>query len=142
MFKYTRRVISNYFYELSKVDFANFNQFIFNQILKNLMKFNTILPIMAAIAVIAFIFSLQDSFYVFIPQSNITSFAMYMLFACVASLLLLILYPLVIIFVINYIAHKLRVFVKSWFLPLKILCLGVAFYFCIKLLTLSTVFTM
>lgn len=141
MFRYSKKIISSYFNELNNVDFNLFNEFIVNKLIANSLKLNTIVPIMLAIAVVAFSFSLQDSFYIFIPQSSITSFASFLLFACVASLLLLILYPLLIIMILNYIAYKLRNKLKTAFLPLKLIILVLGFYICVVILTGSSNFT-
>ena len=140
MLKFSRRVISNYFHELATIDFGLFNKFIIHKIFLNALKFQTIIPVMAVIGIIAFSFSLQDSFYIFIPQSNVTSFASYVLVACVASILLLVLYPLLIIVALNYLADKTKNLFKKAFIPLKLVVLSLAFYFCVVLLTGESAF--
>ena len=132
MIKYTKSSFKNYIHELNSVDLIKFNQFIFKNILAHSLKVNTIVPIMVAIGVVAFSLAIQDTFYVFIPQSSITSFASYVIFACITSILVLILYPLIIIIAINYIGHKLKNVLTKMFLPFKILVLMVCFYLCVR----------
>ena len=131
IFKNTQVTFTNYVRELNSVDLMSFNKFILTQILARALKFNTIVPIMAAMSVVAFSLSIQAKFYVFIPQSSITAFASYVIFASVTSILLLVLYPLAIIIMLNYIGHKIRNPLKSLFLPTKILVLAACFYLCI-----------
>lgn len=142
MIIFSKKIIKNYFCELSAIDFGLFNKFIIYQILAKTLRFQTIIPIMAVIGIVAFSFSLQDSFYIFIPQSNVTSFASYLLVACVASILLLVLYPLLIILVLNYLADKTKGVFKRIFIPLKLLVLCLAFYVCIVMITGETAFGM
>lgn len=142
MLKFSRKILCNYFHELSAIDFGLFNKFIIQQIFMKAIRFQTIIPVMAVIGIVAFSFSLQDSFYVFIPQSNVTSFASYLLVACVASILLLVLYPLLIILVLNYIADKTRNWFKKAFIPIKVIALILAFYFCIVMITGESAFRM
>lgn len=142
MLKVSRKAIDNYFSELSAIDFGQFNKFIIHKIFANALRFQTVIPVLAVIGIIAFSFSLQDSFYIFIPQSNVTSFASYLLVACVASILLLVLYPLIIILILNYMADKTKNIFRKIFIPLKIIILCLAFYFCIVLITGESAFRM
>lgn len=135
MLKYSKNSVTSYLDELTKVDFKNFNKFILTKILANAIKFHTILPIMIAMGVVAFSLALQDGFYIFIPQSSITAFASYVIFACVASALVLVLYPLAIILVLNYIGNKIRSRIKHLFFPLKLFILVLAFYVCVTIMT-------
>lgn len=132
MIKYTKNSFKNYIQELNSVDLIKFNQFIFKNILAHSLKVNTIVPIMVAMGVVAFSIAIQDTFYVFIPQSSITSFASYVIFACITSILVLLLYPLIIIITINYIGHKLKNILARMFLPFKILVLILCFYLCVR----------
>ncbi len=125
----------NYLNELNEINFMEFNRFIFTKILANALKFNTILPVLVAMSVVAFSLALQGGYYIFIPQSSITAFASYIIFACVTSVLVLILYPLAIIILLNYIGHKVQPILKKLFFPIKAVIIIAAFFTCIMLMT-------
>ncbi len=132
MIKYTNQVLKNYANQLNNINLIDFNWFIIKKILYKFLQIHTLLPLFAAIGVIAFSLSLQDSFYIFIPQSGITSFASYVVFACITSLVVLVFYPLFMIIVINYLTHQLRVIFKHMLLPIKLLILIIIFHIIIE----------
>lgn len=139
MIKHLQNSFKNYIHELNALDLVDFNKFIVQKLLLRSMNIHTILPLLAVIGVIAFSISLQDAFYVFIPQSSITAFASYVVFACVTALAVLFLYPLLMIVLLNYLAHKLRLVFKRLLLPVKILILIVVFHIFIKIVSNTTV---
>src|SRR5579863_3568642 len=114
------RKLMIYYTELSELQLNDFNKFIFTKILAKALKFNTVVPILAALSVVAFSIALQTKYYVFIPQSSITAFASYVIFASVTSLLILVMYPLAIIIILNYVGFKVRKSINSIFVPLKL----------------------
>ena len=79
-------------------------------------------------------FIIQRNIYVFLPQSSITSFASYMVFTGTISLLVLIIYPLLIILLLNYLGQRVRHTFVKLFLPLKLFILLTAFYGCAYIL--------
>jgi hypothetical protein len=101
----------------------------------NSIKVNNILPFIIAIVVVIFSVIVQQNIYVFLPQSSITSFASYMVFTGSISLLVLIIYPLVIIVLLNYLGEKIRDYLRGMLVPLKLVLLIIIFYFCISALT-------
>jgi len=123
--------LTTYYTELSELKLNDFNKFIFTKILAKALKFNTIVPILAALSVVAFSVALQTKYYVFIPQSSITAFASYVIFASVTSLLILVMYPLAIIIILNYIGFKVRGSINRLFVPLKLIILTASFFLCI-----------
>ena len=135
MIKYSYKVLKNYYSEIKAINLIDFNKFILRKLLLNSVKFNNLLPFIIAIVVVIFSFIVQQNMYVFLPQSNITSFASFMIFTGAISLLVLILDPLLIIMLLNYLGEKIRNYFKSLFLPLKLLILFAAFYTCVTFLT-------
>lgn len=135
MIKYSYNSFRQYYLDIKSIDLDNFNKFIANNILMNALKFNNILPFVIAVAVAGFSIIIQQHIYVFLPQSSITSFASYMVFTGAISLLIIVIYPLIIIFTLNYFGQRVRNTLRSMFLPLKILILMAIFYACISLLT-------
>lgn len=135
MIKYPYKALKNYYSEVQAINLNDFNQFILRKLLMNSVKINTILPFIIAIVVVLFSFIIQQNIYVFLPQSSITSFASYMVFTGAISLLVLILYPLLIILLLNYIGEKIRATLKKMFLITKLVILTSAFYACTFMLT-------
>lgn len=135
MFKKIKNWFITALNELNNVNYYDFNRFIFSNILANALKFNTILPIMVAMGVVAFSLAMQGGYYIFIPQSSITAFASYVIFACVSSILVLVIYPMVIIIILNYLAYKSKTFLKNIIFPIKLIVLICAFFICIEVLT-------
>ena len=135
MLKNTQKWLADYLNELDNINFMQFNRFIITKILANALKFNTILPVLIAIGVVAFSLAMQDGYYIFIPQSSITAFASYVIFACVSSVLVLVLYPLVIILFLNYVGNKIKPLLNKAFFPFKVLVLIAGFFICIRIMS-------
>ena len=137
MIKYSKKALHNYYTEIKDINLDDLNKFIAQKLILNSLKVNTILPFLIAFVVVIFSFIIQRKIYVFLPQSNITSFASYMVFTGTISLLVLIIYPLLIIFLLNYLGQRVRNTFRNLFLPVKLLILTAAFFICIYFLTHS-----
>lgn len=94
--------------EVRQIDLLDFNKFIFKHILLHLFKTDNILPFFVAIGVIGFSVIVQESRFIFIPQSSVAAFASFFIFALIVSIIILVIYPLFIIFLVNFLTSHLK----------------------------------
>ncbi len=94
--------------EVRQIDLLDFNKFIFKHVLLHLFKTDNILPFFIAIGVIGFSVIVQESRFIFIPQSSVAAFASFFIFALIVSIIILVIYPLFIIFLVNFLTSHLK----------------------------------
>lgn len=129
------KCFTNYVHEIEKIDLLGFNKFIFYKLVIRATKVEHLLPIMGALGVLLFSFFIQESLFVFIPQSSLGSFASYQLLNFLISLVLITIYPLLIIFMVNYLLDKISCVLKKPYFILKLSILILGFYSCLTFLS-------
>lgn len=97
-----------FFVQLKEINLLDFNRFIFNHLILHLFKTETILPFIIAVCIIGFSVIAQASRFIFIPQTSIAAYASFFIFTLIVSLITLIIYPVTIIFIINFIASYIK----------------------------------
>lgn len=108
MLKNTRFNSHNYFKQLRSIDLLDFNKFIFRHLIVHFFKTETILPFIIAACVIGFSLIIQQSRFIFIPQTSVAAFTSFFIFLLVVSLLTLLIYPIFIILLANFICSYLK----------------------------------
>lgn len=94
--------------QLKEINLLDFNKFIFNHLILHLFKTETILPFIIAACVIGFSVIAQASRFIFIPQTSIAAYASFFIFTLIVSLITLIIYPVTIIFIVNFIGSYIK----------------------------------
>ena len=94
--------LRNYFYKLQVIDPLDINKFIFKYIIFQLFKTKNIIPFLITTSVIGFSIITEETTFIFLPQSNLTTFASFFIFLLAVSILVLALYPLFIIILLNF----------------------------------------
>lgn len=133
MINYIAKSFKQYIKEWSEADLLGFNKFLIRDVLLHLFKLDNVLPIMMGLLLLGLTIQAQESVYIFIPQSSITSFISFVLIQFAIALLMLLVCPSVIILVFNHIGYKLPHIMPKIFLPVKLALLIISFYFCLKL---------
>lgn len=100
--------IKNSFISMTKVDQFDFNKFILKNIIYHIFKTKNILPLIVGICIIGFSVMTQISNYIFIPQSNVGSYASFFIFTIIVSIIILICYPLCIILLVNMLIGHIK----------------------------------
>ncbi len=131
--------VKQYIQEWSEADLHQFNKFIMKNILRHLFRFDNLLPFVAVIMLLALSIQSMSEAYTFIPQSNITAFATFVLMQIAMALMILLVYPFIVIIIFNYIGYRLPFIIPQIFLPVKLFLLLIAFYSVIHSLSPSTV---
>lgn len=131
--------VRQYIQEWSEADLHQFNKFIVKNILRHLFRFDNLLPFVAVIMLLALSIQSMSAAYTFIPQSNITAFATFVLMQIAMALMILLVYPFIVIIIFNYIGYRLPFIIPQIFLPVKLFLLLLAFYSVIHNLSPSTV---
>lgn len=137
MIKLFKSKLVNYFRELNSIDLLEFNEFIFRKLILSAFKADNILPFVVGISILTISISIQRSIFIFIPQGSIASFASFILLVLAIAVSTILIYPLIIIFCVNYFGHKIRSVLKHLFLWVKLFVILVAFYSCITLISPS-----
>jgi hypothetical protein len=130
-----KRKVQNYFNELSSIDLFEFNDFVFRNIILKVFKADNILSILIAVSILAISVMIQQSIFIFIPQGSIASFASFILLVLAISITTILLYPLIIIFLVNYFGHRVRGVFRNAFLWVKLVVIIIAFYMCITIIS-------
>ncbi len=91
-----------------KINLLDFNKFIFREIIVNLIKTEHLLPIVIAVCIAGFSVIVELSNYIFLPQTSIGAYASFFLFTLVVSLVSLVIYPTLIIILVNFISSHIR----------------------------------
>lgn len=91
-----------------KIDLLDFNKFIFREIIIKLIKTENLLPIIIALCVVGFSIIVEFSRYMFLPQTSIGAYASFFLFTLVVSLVTLVIYPILIIILVNFISSHIK----------------------------------
>ncbi len=131
--------VGQYIQEWSEADLHQFNKFIVKNILRHLFRFDNLLPFVAVIMLLALSVQSMSAAYTFIPQSNITAFATFVLMQIAMALMILLVYPFIVIIIFNYIGYRLPFIIPQIFLPVKLFLLLTAFYSVIHYFSPSTV---
>ena len=132
MLNYIAKSFKQYIKEWSEADLLGFNKFLIRDVLLHLFKLDNVLPIMMGLLLLGFTILAQESVYIFIPQSNITSFISFILIQFAIALLMLLVCPFIMILVFNHIGYKLPHIMPKVFLPVKLALLVSSFYLCLK----------
>ena len=98
----------NYFQQLRGMDLLNFNKFIFTHLILHLFKTENILPFIIATCSIGFSIILQESRFLFIPQTSVAAYASFFIFTIIFSIITLVIYPVIIIFIVNFFTSYLK----------------------------------
>ena len=132
MLNYIAKSFKQYIKEWSEADLLGFNKFLVRDVLVHLFKLDNIIPIMMALILLGISIQAQESVYIFIPQSSITSFISFILIQFAFALLILLVCPFIIILIFNHIGYKLPHIISKVFLPVKLILLVITFYLCLK----------
>lgn len=132
MISYIAKSFKQYIKEWSEADLLGFNKFLIRDVLVHLFKLDNIIPIMMALILLGISIQAQESVYIFIPQSSITSFISFILIQFAIALLILLVCPFIIILIFNHIGYKLPHIISKVFLPVKLILLVITFYLCLK----------
>lgn len=108
MIRRTYKTWMKYLSELKEIDLLDFNKFIFRNVILHLFRTQNILPFFFAIGLISFSIAIQESRFLFIPQASATSFASFFLFAILVSIITLVIYPIIIIMVVNFLSSYVK----------------------------------
>lgn len=98
----------NYFQQLRNMDLLDFNRFIFTHLILHLFKTENILPFIIATCSIGFSIILQESRFLFIPQTSVAAYASFFIFTIIVSVITLVIYPVIIIFIVNFFTSYLK----------------------------------
>lgn len=104
MLNRTREQLKNYFEQLQAINLLEFNKFIFQRLILHLFKTENILPFLIAACIIGFSVLVQASRFIFIPQTSVAAFASFFIFTVVISVLTLVIYPVFIIILVNFLS--------------------------------------
>lgn len=137
MIKLIKNKLINYYHELNSIDLLEFNNFIFRKLILSTFKTDNILPFMVGISILTISISIQRSIFIFIPQGSIASFASFILLVVAIAIATILIYPLIIIFSVNYLGHKIRGVLQHMFPWIKLSFIVAAFYTCITLISPS-----
>lgn len=85
------------------LDSLKFNEFIFRHVIVHILKTENIIPFILATCIIFFSLLIFEAQFIFIPQSSLTSFASFLIFVSASCLIVIMIYPLLVITVINLI---------------------------------------
>lgn len=94
--------------EVRQIDLLDFNRFIFKHILLKLLKTENIIPFLAAVTVIGFSIVIEESQFIFIPQTSVAAFASFFIFSIIVSIIILVIYPLFILFLVNFLTAHIK----------------------------------
>lgn len=98
----------NFFQQLRNIDLLDFNRFIFSNLILNLFKTENILPFVLATCSVAFSIIIQESRYLFIPQTSVAAYASFFIFTIIVSIITLVIYPVIIIFLVNFLTSYFK----------------------------------
>ena len=112
--------------QLKTMDLLDFNHFIFKHLILRSFKSENILPVIISLCVIGFSIVVEDSRFLFIPQTSVAAYASFFIFTLVASIITLIIYPTLIIFSVNFICSYVKGNTSTKLL-LKLLTLTLSF---------------
>jgi|GEM_PF-1563133 len=94
--------------QLKEINLLDFNKFIFRHLILHLFKTENILPFIIASCAIGFSLIVQASRFIFIPQTSIAAYASFFIFTLVVSIITLIIYPVTLIFIVNFIGSYIK----------------------------------
>lgn len=106
--KYLQYRVSSFFNELINFDLFDFNRFIFEKIMFQIFCTKNILPFIVGTCIIGFSIITEQSRYIFIPQTSVGAYASFFVFTLIVSIITLIIYPLLIIIIINLITAQIK----------------------------------
>ena len=86
---------------LRSIDTNDLNKFIFRKLKYHALNTRVIFTLLVSICIISFSILSSQSVYFFIPQTTVGSFASFLIFVLIVSILTFIFYPLIIIFTVN-----------------------------------------
>jgi len=108
MFRQLNLRLTNYLTQIRNMDLIDFNKFIFRHLILHLFKTENILPFIIAICVIGFSLVVQVSRFIFIPQTSVAAYASFFIFTLVVSIITLVLYPIIIILIVNFFTSYIK----------------------------------
>ena len=98
----------NFFQQLRNIDLLDFNRFIFSHLILNLFKTENILPFILATCSVGFSIIIQESRFLFIPQTSVAAYASFFIFTIIVSIITLVIYPVIIIFIVNFLTSHFK----------------------------------
>ena len=111
---------------LRSIDTNDLNKFIFRKLKYHALNTRVIFTLLVSICIISFSILSSQSVYFFIPQTTVGSFASFLIFVLIVSILTFIFYPLIIIFTVNALNGLFKS--NSWIkVTTKLTTLSVAF---------------
>ena len=108
MFRQLNLRLKNYLTQIRNMDLIDFNKFIFRHLILHLFKTENILPFIIAICIIGFSLVVQLSRFIFIPQTSVAAYASFFIFTLIVSIITLVLYPVIIILVVNFFTSYIK----------------------------------
>ena len=135
MLNYLHKSFRQYCKEWSEADLEKFNAYIIKNILRHIFRLESIIPILMVILVVAISIQAQRATYIFIPQSNITAYATFVILQLAIAFLVIFIYPFIIILLFNYIGYRLPYIIPRIFLPTKLMLLLTTFYLCLRFIS-------
>lgn len=108
MLNYFIARIKEFFAELLRIDLFELNRFILKNIIYHIFKTRNLLPFIIAACVIGFSITTEESRYIFIPQTSVAAYASFFIFTLIVSVITLLIYPIFIIIVVNFITGYIR----------------------------------
>lgn len=106
--KYLNYRTNLFFKEVVNFDLHDFNRFIFEKVMFQIFCTKNILPFIVGICIVGFSVTTEQSRYIFIPQTSVGAYASFFVFTLIVSIITLIIYPLIIIIIINFFTGQIK----------------------------------
>lgn len=116
---------------MNNIDLIDFNKFIIRHLLIRVTNKENLVQWVIIISILLFSIHFQNTDYIFIPQSNLTTFGLFLVLNFAMTAVVMAFYPIVLILMVNYLTNKLKFRYHSLIIP-KIIFLGCLFYLCIQ----------
>ncbi len=121
--------LREYVTELNNINLLHFNNFILYELIFKLLRKENIMKWVIICGVVLFGVHMRYSEYVFFPQSNVTSYAIFLILTFALAIIQLTFVPLSMIFILNFIGHLISLrFRGKRFVLWEIAALIFAFY--------------
>lgn len=138
MFNFIADKIYEYALTMRSIDTLEINRFLLRHLKYHILNTRIILTPLITCSVVGFSILTSESVYLFIPQTTVGAFASFMLFVLLVSILTFILFPLVIIYLVNILTGLFKS--NSWLkISIKLITLGIAFAFGINSMAQQTI---
>lgn len=138
MISYSKKTIYNYYKELTKINFKEFNEFLLRVVLKGFFQTKSIAPIIIGFFLLVLSVQVGHKREIFFPQSNIPVYITFILFQFAIAAIIILICPFALILLFNYLARYIQRFKSKSIFPLKIIVLFITFCFTIHILTDTT----